>query len=307
MKSLLKWIQILSAGLILLAAVGVLSINYIEINPQSFLESEGTITVSSHGTQIPVLFQVRENFEDQAEFLDLFSQAGLSQFTQFTLQSPAAPTVEEYVQLRKCIFSGDCDFVDNRINLSDQLAHSGEQALRLYAVPPGGEYVSKTSLDTTLLHMTKGDQVWYSGYYYVAGGMPRTLADFETSALQWGPGPRLILLGDLAGDPHLGLELKHGLKPTYRQEGNRIPFPRQKWVHILLHLELSNRSDGVIQIWQDCQLIVDARGKNLPKASAVLDRMQLGITATNVETTLYLDDLLLAVNPAEEDLPDFCR
>ncbi len=307
MKSLLKWILILTTGLVLPAAAGYLGVTYIDINPQSFQESEGTITISANGTKIPVLEEIVEDFENTGNFLNLFADSGSRQFTQFTLQSPAAPTVEEYVQLRKCIFAGDCDFTDNRIDLTDQITHSGQQALHFFAVIPTGDYVSKTSLDTTLLHMAEGDQLWFSGYFYVEEGMPRTLADFETSAMQWGPGPRLILFGDLEKQPHLGLELKHGMKPTYRQEGDRITFPRGQWVHILLHLELSSQSDGVIQIWQDCQLIVDALGKNLPKASAVLDRMQVGITATELKTTLYVDDLLLAVNQDEVNLADFCR
>jgi len=299
--------MLIAAGFLLITAAGaVLGLNYLDIQPQSFQTREGTLTVASEGTLIPVLNRLEEDFEKQDDFFDLFAYRGSPRFTQFTLQSPAAPTVEEYVALRRCIFKGGCEFADNRIDLSDQVVHRGEHALRFYAVPPEGEYVSKSSLDTTLLKIAKGDRLWFSGYFYIAGGMPRTLADFETSAMKWGPGPRLILLGDLTGDPHLGLELKHGLKPTYRQEGEPVPFPRDRWVHVLLHLELSNRGDGLIQIWQNCELIVSARGKTLPKAAAVLDRMQLGITATQLETTLYVDDVLLAVNPDSTQYETFC-
>lgn len=298
---------LIAAGFLLITAAGaVLGLNYLDIQPQSFQTREGTLTVAFDGTLIPVLNRLEADFEEQDDFLDLFASRGSPRFTQFTLQSPAAPTVGEYVALRRCIFKGDCEFVDNRIDLSDQVVHRGEQSLRFYAVPPQGNYVSKSSLDTTLLKIGNGDRLWFSGYFYAAEGMPRTLADFETSAMKWGPGPRLILLGDLTGDPHLGLELKHGLKPTYRQEGDPTPFPRDRWVHVLLRVELSSQADGLIQIWQDCQLIVSARGKTLPKAAAVLDRMQLGITAAQLETTLYVDDVLLAVNPDSTQYETFC-
>jgi len=35
----------------------------------------------------------------------------------FTLQSPAAPEVSDYVALRQCILNGTCTFIDNKIEL----------------------------------------------------------------------------------------------------------------------------------------------------------------------------------------------
>jgi hypothetical protein len=305
MKKIIRGFLFAVVLLVLIAAGYVLGVMYLDISPQSFISQEGTVAVQQGDNVYPTLSQLEEDFEDADEFLDLFDPSDLV-FTQITLQSPAAPSVEEYVALRKCIFTGECGFIDNRIEVSREVVHSGQQSLRFFAAAPLESNVSKTSLDTTLLYARKGDQLWFSAYYYVAGGMPRTLADFETTTLMGGPGPRLILLGDLASDPYLGVELKHGFKPTYRQEDNLMPFPRKQWVHVLLHLTLSNQGDGRIQVWQDCQLIVDARGRNLPKADSVLDRMQLGITATDLETTLFLDDLDLVISAEGSGLRSFC-
>jgi len=298
--------------MITLALLGLagwfLTVTFVDLNPQSFAEAGSVHYVSLEGLNVPTLTMIEEDFEGVPDFLHLLDPEPAPRFTQFTLQSPAAPSVSDYVALRRCIVSRSCDFVDNRIDISRQVAHNGLQSLRFHAAAPDGDYVSKSSLDTNLLHIAAGNDLWFSAYYLVDEGMPRTLADFETSAMKWGPGPRLILTGDLGGEPRLAVELKHGLKPVYRQEeGGAVTFPRGQWVHVMLHLQLSSRGNGLIQVWQDCRLIIDARGRNLPKASAVLDRMQLGITATDRETELYVDDVLLGVNQQPPEMAGICN
>lgn len=262
-----------------------------DLNPQQFVSKNGILYRIAGENDYRVIDHIDADFDQVPSFLAFVTAQDQVVFSSFTLQSPGAPTVESYVALRKCILENTCNFIDNRIEISTEEVHSGDQSLRFYAVAPPEGIVSKSCVDTLLLHFTEGDDLWFSAWYYVESGTPTTIADFETSAMKWGPGPRILLGSE---NPQVRVELKHFDKPTYRQEpDSAVPFPSQQWVHVALHLTLSAGNDGVIEVWQDCEQIIDSEGRNLPKRSAILDRMQVGITATNQETVLYVDDVLL--------------
>ncbi len=66
-----------------------------------------------------------------------------------------------------------------------------------------------------------------------------------------------------------------------------------KWFQLRVHYKLSNHEDGIIQMWQDGVKILDTTGQTLPTADSIYYAMQVGITATPLETVLYVDDVVV--------------
>ncbi len=247
------------------------------------MEQDGAIfRKDDNGKLYRVGQKFSDDFENARTIRDLIGvERG---WTAFTLQSPKSPTVEDYVRLRKRILTGQGDFLDNRIEPSGEVVHSGQTALKAYSVPRSGDAVTnKASLETELIHFVRGDDVWFAGWYYVPaeGGMPFTLMDLETTWFKEHPGIRIMVFGE----KYLGVELKWGAKPTYRQvRGKEIVFPRAKWVHVKFHITLSEQHDGVVELWQDGTKIVDRSRPNLaaiPHASTIAWKSASAPTASD--------------------------
>ena len=268
---------------------------------KNYVEQDGAIfRKHENGKLYAVRREFSDDFEGARTIRDLIgADRG---WTAFTLQSPKSPTVGDYVRLRKHILTGDGDFLDNRIEPSGEVVHAGQAALRAYSVPRSGDAVTnKASLQTELMHYIRGDDVWFAAWYYVptGGGMPFTLMDLETTWFKEHPGIRIMVFGE----KHLGVELKWGTKPTYRQpRGKQIVFPRAKWVHVKFHITLSEKEDGVVELWQDGTKIVDARGQTLPLAHSIYNSLEVGISAHSIgplPATLYVDDVSISNQPLE--------
>lgn len=207
-----------------------------------------------------------------------------------TLQSPKANTVPEYVALNKKIMEGG-DFLDNRIDVESKNVHSGSYALKFYAVTPKTGEVSKALVEKNNLCFVNGDDIWFSGWYYVMQGMPSTLVDFETRAVELGPGIRLFI----RNGKYASIESKFDDKPQFNQKS--VEFPRNKWVHIKLHIGLSEKADGVVEMWQDGKKIISTTGRTLPTRDTVYNSMEVGITATPEESTILADDIAVSDQP----------
>ncbi len=263
---------------------------------KNYQEQDGAIfRKGDDGTLYRVGQEFSDDFENAKTIRDLI---GIERgWTSFTLQSQETPTVEDYVRLRKRILTSQADFMDNRIEPSGEVVRAGNGALRAYAVPRSGDMVTnKASIETVLIHFVRGDDVWFAGWYYVPAdsGMPFTLMDLETTWFKEHPGIRIMTFGN----KHLGVELKWGAKPTYRQpRGKEIAFPRAQWVHVKFHVTLSEKTDGVVELWQDGTKIVDARGQTLPLAHSIYNSLEVGITAHSfgqLPATLYADDVSIS-------------
>ncbi len=248
----------------------------------------------------PVMRTFREDFENASTLGDFISlKRG---WTHFTLQSPQAPTIADYNKLRKQILTHNKNFLDNRLEPSSQQAHTGQQSLKALAVAPTADMVcTKASLHTSLLHFVKGDDVWFSAWYYVEkAGTFNTLMDLETTFIRNHPGMRICLSG---GALHFEFA-KWFPKSIYRQSyKKKIPFPIGRWVHLKARLFLSDQKDGIIQLWQDDVLIIDQRGQTLPFADAVYNDLEIGLSAHSNSpgsAILYVDDLTISA----EHLPD---
>lgn len=235
-----------------------------------------------------------EDFEGAAAITDLMGEKRL--WSDLTLQSRRTPTVAEYVKLRQRILKGESGFLDNSVAPGGEVVHGGTRALKATCDPPTRAMIcSKASLSMQLLHFVKGDDVWFSGYYYLApGGKPYTIMDLECTWIKEHPGIRIALMG---GD-YLGFDMKNPQRTHYRQaKGREVAFPVERWVHVEAHWHLSDQKDGIAELWQDGAKIVEAHGETLPLPSAIYNSMEIGVSAMNHDfnkpTTLYVDDLAI--------------
>jgi hypothetical protein len=261
-----------------------------------FVDNCRVFRTAGDGQRYEVLRTMKENFEGLAHVRDLVSPA--HGFTALTLQSPRAPDVPDYVALQNCLLSGSCDFRDNRIEPSATDVAEGSTALRFTSVAKSSSMVTaKSSLETTLAHFVRGDDVWIAMSIRVVEGHPLTFVDLESDLIASGPGPRVMWLEDGS----LGVELKWADKPLYTQpETSRVQFPTGSWVRLTVHYTLSETNEGLIELWQDTQQVLRARGRTLPIPDSVLARLELGITAfsdSSGRAVMDLDDLEVSTLP----------
>ena len=267
---------------------------------KNYTVQEGTTyrIVAETGQRFPTRRIFRDDFEDANQITDLINaQRG---WTSFTLQSSSTPSVPEYVALRSRILRGEATFVDNRVEPSSEMAHHGIGALKCFSLPPTPRMVcAKASLSTELLYFAKGDDVWFSAWYYIPSDrMPFTLMDLECTWIKQHPGIRIML-----EDGAVMFELKWGNKPKYRQpRADRVPIPIGQWVQLKARIHLSDSSDGQVQLWQDKRLLIDAQGQTLPLAGAIYDSLEIGISAHSYgpnPAIVYVDEVAIADQPLD--------
>lgn len=261
----------------------------------NYVEEGGVLYKVDPDTQqkFPVTQTFADPFEVGDHARDLIV-SDLSRYTTFTLQSPQYPEPSDYNALRNCILDGSCDFADNRIDFDTSRVAEGTKSLRFYSVDATEDVPTcKSSVARELMHYVEGDDVWWQGWFYVDGALPTTLLDLESTWFYGHSGIRIHLSGNL-----LKYELKWLDKPKYRQvAGQEIPFPTGQWVHLRSHLTLAADDTGQIELWQDGAKIIDTAGKTLPLPNAIYDKIEIGISATQSETTVYVDDFLITDTP----------
>lgn len=259
-------------------------------------EIDGKIFRVSDGERFPTRKSFFDDFESYPDFVSMFPKSIADTaliWTSFTLQSPEAPSVSEYVDLRQCILAENCDFKDNRIDLVADPVRTGNQVLRFQSVAANSvSPICKTSMGTDFPYFVKGDQVWFEAEYLIQGAYPVTLVDFENSLFESFPGPRLLTY---AGIP--SIENKFGFKPIYRQEDPTVTLPLNEWFTIKISLFLSNEEDGQNKVWLNDQLIVDRKGHNLPTYHSIQNSFEIGISATEDACTVFMDNVRVSNMP----------
>lgn len=234
-----------------------------------------------------------DGFEDADQLADLFP-ADLSRWT--------AAQIEP---------------LGNEIALSAEVVHGGLQSLRCLAQPYNGRDASKADIVRELLTFADGDEAWFELWIYlVGGGSPQDvfLWDLEapdtcTSTFACpeegngricnSPGRRLYLSGPFGWiKSDLG---KWCVGEDFEQdEGAEVPLPLDRWVRLRVFIRLSDADDGVMRVWQDDVLLLDAVGITLPRGDSIYSRLQVGLTANGNEQfpqTLYLDDVSIWAEP----------
>lgn len=245
------------------------------------------------------LFPVTNNFYDEVNDYTVLQDAiilstddSTLHWNSFVLQSPLAPTVEDYVALRACLLTNTCDFLDNRIDIVADPENIANQVFQFTAVPPSANMVtSKSSIERTFNYFVKGMNLWFEAKYYIAEGMPYSIADFENSYFNESPGPRIVFNGDA-----LAIENKFGDKIKYYQN-TPITFPKAEWVTVKVHFLFSENNSGLIELWQNGIKIIDVSGINLPLFNSIQNSLEVGLSATSEGGVLLVDDIRLSAVP----------
>ena len=269
---------------------------------KNYVELEGAVfRKADNGELVPMRKGFADDFEGTTRLADLLDRK--RGWTSVTLQSPKAPTVKDYVKLRQRILTGESDFLDNRVEPSGEMMHGGKTALKAVSMSPNrGMVTAKASLSCELLHFVKGDDLWASIWCFVPkdSGMPSTVLDLETTWIDEHPGLRIFI----TDGKYAAVQLKSASHPYYRQpKGKEVRFPTGQWVHLKMHLTLSEKDDGVIELWQDGQKLIDTHGQTLVLACAIYNSLEIGISAYNEKdkpATLYVDDVSISDQPMKE-------
>lgn len=219
-------------------------------------------------------FTFRDGFENAGAFLDLYPK-NLSRWHGWQLV-PDESTNE----------------------LTIEVVHSGRQALQCFASAKRNDVTSKADVLREQLHFVKGDHVWSECWFLLQGGASAEnvfLWDLESCTKWQSPGRRVYLeKGDVIASD-LG---KWFSSSVFRQAPDHaLRFPLDRWVRLRVHLFLSEKSDGLMEVWQDDAKVIDAQGQTLPTAKTIYDRLEVGLTAngsTEHAHTLYVDDVTIS-------------
>lgn len=254
--------------------------NYLSDNTGTFLLNDGEkITIKNEFEEVI----------EEAKFMDLFKtdiNDSKLFWSSFTLQSPQAKTVSEYVDLSKCILAETCDFLDNRIDVVEDPDNSSNQVIRFECLAPTSDMVTaKCSLSSVLTYFEKGDDVWFEADYRIESGMPFSLVDFESSYFEGAPGPRVVI-----NNAKLELDNKFGAKLRY-DSTSETTVPLNQWFKIKVHLKYSNTSDGVLELWQDGEQLISATGINMQTSNGIQNILEVGISATQGGAILLMDNI----------------
>ncbi|VAX42548.1 hypothetical protein MNBD_PLANCTO03-784 [hydrothermal vent metagenome] len=249
------------------------------------------VTGSSACAQGPIF---ADGFEDAETFLDLFP-LDESRWSHFGITGEG-----------------------NTLDLSQEQVRSGTQSLKCFAMPYDGVTASKAYIANGLFQFFEGDEAWFEAWFYVEGTAPPIdlfLWDLEApdtctsieacpeegdGSICSSPGRRLYLQQS-TGTPVRSDLGKWCLGEDFRQiPGSETHFPTNQWVRLRVFIGLSSRDDGIMQVWQDDELILHNRGYTLPRADSIYNSLQVGNTANGGRldpATLFLDDVTIWNTP----------
>lgn len=248
------------------------------------------------GSRVPVGRDFAAGFEGVDDVCALVSP--VHRFTAFTLQSPRAPEIPDYVALRNRVCGEGAPFLDNTLTVIADAAHEGSRGLRCFAVPQdatlaAGGHPSKSSIETEVMHFVRGDVARIELWLRVVDGLPLGLLDLETTFVASRPGPRLLV----TEDGHFEGELKWGDKPRFPSLPGASTIPIGRWFHLVVELALEPDETGHMRVTVDDEVVIDADGPTLPMPNTILNSLELGLTSSIVETTLDVDDVLVSGGP----------
>ena len=258
---------------------------------QNYITNTSGIFLKDGSELVPTKNSVIEDFE-KSDFVDLFVSDPSSPnlfWTGFTLQSPQAKTVSEYVALSKCILEGTCDFLDNTIKLVQDPTNSSNEVVEFSSVAPSADMVtSKCSITSGMNYFNKDADVWYEADYYIKSGMPYSIVDFETSYFDGSPGPRVVIRNS-----KLELENQFGAKLRFTPD-TAPELPLEEWFTVKVHLKFNNTDQGILELWQDGVQIISTSGINLPTANALQNILEVGISASQEDTVVLMDNMRIS-------------
>jgi hypothetical protein len=185
---------------------------------------------------------------------------------------------------------------ENYLEITTEQAHSGTYSLKTFTATDPGD-LQKSALARELLFFPAGSDFWYSAWYYIPGDNTQNLFLFELESTRYHyVGRRLSLTGENGNI--LYIQAKKDTGEDFYQSGTPTLFPKNTWVHIILHFYLSPDNDGLAELWQDDKKIIEGRGPNIP-AGQFYDWISVGQTANNSHyaQTIYVDDVSVSDSP----------
>lgn len=236
---------------------------------------------------VEVIRTARHEFDDARALSDVVTESPTAPFHGVVIRDASGDRDLDYYAGSSCVVAGECR-PDSSISVRDGV-------VTFEAAPESGIDVVKASAVNRLLYFVEGDDVWISGRFWFEEPLPYSVIDLESTWLHQHAGIRLVLSGDA-----LAVELKWGEKPKWRQV-DPAAVPLGRWVDIIWHLSLDSNGRGVIEVWQDGQLVLSDIGQTLPLSDTVYDSLEIGISAhDNSEVTrLELDSYSFGADPPD--------
>ena len=189
---------------------------------------------------------------------------------------------------------------DNGIQTSAEHAHAGKYSLKTVTAQDKGD-LQKSALARELLFFPPGSDFWYSAWYYIPGGTNTGnlyIFELESTAYHY-VGRRLTFTGP--GGNLLYVEAKKDTGDKFYQSDSATSFPKDRWVHLKLHIHLSSDADGVVELWQNGKQIIEGHGQNMPP-NQFYDWIAVGQTAnaSHEAQTVYIDDVMISGQPIKD-------
>ena len=202
----------------------------------------------------------------------------------------------------------------NHIELVQDIRRRGKNALKFQAGPFPNRWLkgSKVALRRQLFNFKKGDDLYFSGWFYFTGEDDKR--NSETDNLK-----QLSFLSFRSANKNLrtygepGLELfvhsknhlaaritnwSPGMPEIQQDLLNRVKIPLNQWVEIKVHLKLSeDENQGVIEVWQNKNKVLSQRAQTLPSADSVYSILEIGVSSNlneNETQTFYVDNIALS-------------
>ena len=208
--------------------------------------------------------------------------------------------IEGWHQQMKLASGSKAGNAANNVETTTEQVHTGKFSLKTYT-PTDPNDLQKAAVLRELFFFPPGSDCWFSAWFFIPGKSNiENLFIFDLEATEYhGVGRRLMFTGP--NGHYLMLEGKRSTGPQYSQTKNPVPFPRDQWVHLKLHLHLSPNDAGRVELWQDGTLILDKQGPNIP-SNTFYDRIEVGQTAnsTHQVLTMYVDDVQVSDKPIDD-------
>jgi len=186
----------------------------------------------------------------------------------------------------------------NKAEISSERAHSGRSALKSMTNTSGDQ--QKASVARELLWFPEKSHFWTSLWVYIQGGTKTNdlyFFDLESTDGEGNPGRRLMLTGPNGDWLHVNSK-RAGPQGNQTLHYEPIPFPKDKWVNVKMHLYLSSGNDGLTEVWQDGVKIISKPGQTIP-SGMVYNWIETGISAnvSGQKQVVYIDDLVISKDP----------
>ncbi len=194
--------------------------------------------------------------------------------------------------------------INNYIKIDTLNPHLGSNCLKIFATKGS---ISKSDIANNKMAFWKGDIVQISVWFYIKDTENLNyvfLFDIEEDAMI-GASPGIRIAID--PDNHLIIERKkYGQSTIHQSNNSKVQFPRNQWVELKIEINLQQKKNGYIKLWQNNIKLIDASNiQTLPKdnlfftqgTKGMYQSIQVGVTATTSENdvTMFIDDINIKV------------